>query len=91
MEVEKNKLMTEEKAIKVKRTAIEDMQEVDDIIVTEFNLNIIVNGKKVFKIICSECMLEEVVIGRLYTDRFINDYSDIKSFIYHVKDLNMFV
>ena len=91
MEVEKNKLMTEEKAIKVKRTAIEDMQEVDDIIVTEFNLNIIVNGKKVFKIICSECMLEEVVIGRLYTDRFINDYSDIKSIIYHENEQTMYV
>ena len=91
MEVEKNKLMTEGKAIKVKRTAIEDMQEVDDIIVTEYVLHVVVNGKEALKLVCSECMLEEIVIGRLYTDRFINDYSEIKSMEYFEEEQTMYV
>ena len=91
MDIEQKKVMTEEKTVKVKRKCIKDMVCVDDIIVTEFNLNIVVNGRKVMNIVCSECMLDEIVIGRLYTDRYIDSYDEIKSITYVEEEQTMYV
>lgn len=91
MEIVKDKLMTEEKSVKIKRSSIEEKEYVDDVIVTEFVLHVVINGQNTLKIVCSECMLEEMVIGRLFADSFIDSYEDIKNIRYEEAEQTMYV
>ena len=70
-----------DKILECKVIKIEDkkiLQNFDEVIVREYPLTIILNGKKLATLLCSPKKLKELAIGFLRTERLIDSLEDIK-------------
>lgn len=47
-------------------------------VISEHSLNVFINEELAMKIVCTPINMEEMVIGRLITEKIINDVDDIK-------------
>ena len=65
------------KVIKIENEKI--LKDFKEVIVREYPLTIILNGKKLATLLCSPKKLKELAIGFLRTERLIEDLKDIKT------------
>lgn len=66
------------KNIDILRVKGEEIIEEDDIIIIEYPFTIFVDDKELITLLCSPSSLEELTIGFLHSEGFIEEYSDIK-------------
>ncbi len=83
-----------DKVLKCKVIKIEDKKiskDFDEVIVREYPLTIILNGKRLATLLCSPKKLNELTIGFLRTERLIEDIKDIKDIKLNEETGNVYV
>lgn len=75
----------------IRRIKNGNIEDVPDMVINECPLTLHVNNKDVFNFLATPHSIEYLVVGHLFVNRYIDRYSDIKSFKIDKENLDVYV
>lgn len=73
--------LEEVKKYKINKIKKEEISTLEDIVVIEYPFTIFINDEELITLLCSPKSLKYLAVGFLYSEGFINSFSDIKNMI----------
>ncbi len=71
--------MENKKSLPITRVFAHDSQKIDDDVITEYELVLILNRKKIATLLCTPEFINELIVGHLFSAGIINSYNDLSA------------